>query len=191
MSEQIFDRYYSFKEWSNLPNEIRTELYDGKIVMMSIPTPAHQMVSLRLALQVGGFLGGKPCEFFLAPIGVRLFENLDTVVSPDALIVCDKRKIGEKMIIGAPDLIVEIITPSSTNHETTEKLYLYLKAGVREYWIISVESKIVLVYLLKNNEYTLNIYSLGAGDAEIRTGVLPEAVVNLHDLFGISVIKEL
>jgi len=184
MSELPVDRYYSFENWCSLPNELRTELYDGKVSLMSMPSPAHQMLSLRLTLQVGSMLAGKSCQFFHAPIGVKLFSDRDIVVSPDALIICDKSKIGEKVIQGAPDLAVEILSTVSANYDNTEKLYLYLKAGVHEYWIISLESKMVLAYTLKNNEYVLRIYSLNAGDVEIRSGVLPELIVNLQDLFG-------
>jgi Uma2 family endonuclease len=67
--------YYTFEEWCNLPESVRAELYDGKISMMAFPTPAHQSISRELTLQIGGFLKGKPCTFFAAPIGVKLFDD--------------------------------------------------------------------------------------------------------------------
>jgi len=185
MNEPNIDGHYSFQDWYSLPDVVRTELYDGKVRMMSIPTPMHQMVSLKLTLQIGAFLGGNTYQFFHAPIGVKLFPDRDIVVSPDALVISDIEKIGEKVILGAPDIVIEIMSPSDMNYETTEKLGLYLKSGVREYWIVCLEAKMVIVYILRNSEYSVRVHALSSGDTEIRTGILPELRINLLDVFGV------
>ncbi len=123
--------------------------------MMSSPGTIHQRISGVLFNQLANFLDGKPCEVFSAPLDVRLFEkagddpkDVDTVVQPDILVVCDKNKIDDKGIKGAPDLVIEILSPSAQSHDCFVKLNLYQQAGVREYWIADPETETVRVFLL-------------------------------------------
>jgi len=106
-----------------------------------------------LAIQIGGFLKGKPCKAFFAPYDVRLFyeedESDDTVVQPDLSVICDGRKLGKEGCRGAPDFIVEILSPSNTTIEMQRKFHLYRNAGVREYWIVDGEKKTVTVHLFE------------------------------------------
>jgi Uma2 family endonuclease len=105
------------------------------------------------------------------------------VVSPDILVVCDSSKIGSKVIEGAPDFVLEIMSVSTYRYDAGEKLVLYQRAGVREYWIINVEAKSILACTLEGDEYRVRIYSLGAGDERISVSTLPGLEIHLAALF--------
>lgn len=147
--------YYTYADYLSFEDDERMEIINGEIVMMSSPGTIHQRISTELLRQFADFLDGKPCEVFSAPLDVRLFEkagddpkDVDTVVQPDILVVCDKNKIDDKGIKGAPDLVVEILSPSTQSHDCFVKLNLYQQAGVREYWIADPETETVRVFLL-------------------------------------------
>lgn len=125
--------------------------------MMSLPSTVHQKISGELFRQLANFLEGKKCEVFSAPFGVRLFEkdgdspeNVDTMVEPDISVICDRDKLDRHGCKGAPDLIVEILSPSTQRRDRLIKLELYQRAGVREYWLVSPEEQTVQVLLFTN-----------------------------------------
>lgn len=132
----------------------RVEIINGKAFMMAPPSRIHQKISMELSRQFANYLEGKKCEVYPAPFGVRLFEqtgdsleDIDTVVEPDISVVCDKSKLDKLGCRGAPDLIIEILSPSSLRHDRLVKLNLYQRAGVREYWIADPENRSVMVFL--------------------------------------------
>lgn len=132
-----------------------TEIIHGETFMMATPSSEHQAISMELSRQLANFLEGKQCRVYPAPFGVRLFEqdgdqpeNIDTVVEPDICVVCDRTKIDRRGCKGAPDLIVEILSPSTRRHDRLVKLNLYQQAGVREYWIVDPENEAVQVFTL-------------------------------------------
>lgn len=136
-------------------NSERMEIIDGEVFVMEAPTTAHQSISFELSRQLGNFLVGKQCKAFSAPFDVRLFEkdgdkpeNVDTVVQPDILVICDKSKIDKHGCKGAPNLVIEILSPSTHRHDYLVKLNLYLRAKVPEYWVVDPEKKTVSVCLL-------------------------------------------
>lgn len=148
---------YTFADCLTWPENERIELIDGEAVMMSLPSTVHQKISGELFRQLANFLEGKKCEVFSAPFGVRLFEkdgdspeNVDTMVEPDISVICDRDKLDRHGCKGAPDLIVEILSPSTQRHDRLIKLELYQRAGVREYWLVSPEEQTVQVLLLTN-----------------------------------------
>lgn len=125
--------------------------------MMAPPSRVHQEILAELTRQFGNFLEGKRCKAYPAPFGVRLFEHdgdspedVDTMVEPDISVVCDKNKLDDHGCKGAPDLIIEILSPSTQRHDRLVKLGLYQKAGVREYWVISPGEQTVQVMLRDN-----------------------------------------
>ncbi len=149
--------HYTYADYLSFDGDERMEIINGEIVMMASPSTTHQRISRELFKQLVNFLDGKPCEAFSAPYDVRLFErngdepnDVDTVVQPDILVVCDKSKIDDKGVKGAPDLVIEILSPSTQGHDSFIKLNLYQQAGVREYWIVDPETKTVKVFLLDN-----------------------------------------
>ena len=148
---------YMFADCLTWPENERIELIDGEAVMMSPPSTVHQKISGELFRQLANFLEGKKCEVFSAPFGVRLFEkdgdspeNVDTMVEPDISVICDRDKLDRHGCKGAPDLIVEILSPSTQRRDRLIKLELYQRAGVREYWLVSPEEQTVQVLLFTN-----------------------------------------
>ena len=130
----------------------KAEIIDGEIYEMSSPLLEHQRISMKLSTKLDTFLAGKTCEVFAAPVEVRLFPTADrrddTVLQPDLIVVCDPSKLDERGCNGAPDLVIEILSPSNANREQLLKFNRYLKAGVREYWVVEPEYRFVQVNIL-------------------------------------------
>ena len=146
--------HYTFADCLTWSENERIEIINGEAVMMAPPTRIHQKILMELSRQLANFLEGKKCEVYPAPFAVRLFEKdgdtpeeVDTMVEPDISVVCDHSKLDKHGCKGAPDLVVEILSPSTQRHDRLVKLDLYQRAGVREYWIISPEEKSVQVFL--------------------------------------------
>jgi len=157
------DYRYTYLDYASWETGERYELIDGIPYMMSpAPSIRHQSVSRELFLIIGNFLEGNPCQVFHAPIDVCLFaegDNDDTVVQPDIIVVCDRLKLDGKRCNGAPDIIIEILSPSSAVHDRVIKFKKYQQAGVREYWIIDPAEKSVFVHILENGKYVTSAYS--------------------------------
>ena len=144
---------FTYKDYLSWPEEERYEIIEGEAYSMT-PAPGreHQKICMELILQFGNFLRDKPCELYTAPFDVRLKsgkekeDNISTVVQPDISVICDKKKLDDKGCLGAPDLIIEIISPSTASRDFKEKLDLYDKHGVKEYWIVDPATKIVMVF---------------------------------------------
>jgi len=136
---------YTYADYLKWEGRDRYQLYNGEAIKMESPTVTHQGVLVELALQFDNWLRGKPYKVFFAPLDVRLFpmkDNSDnTVLQPDLIVVCDKNKLAERSVDGAPDLVAEIVSPSDTHRELFLKFQYYLEAGVREYWVVAPEEK--------------------------------------------------
>ena len=137
------EQHYTYADYRQWPDDERWELIDGVAYSMSGPTTIHQTISSELHGALWEFLKGKPCRVFASPFDIffpRLNEqdedDVDTVVQPDLLVVCDKAKIRDNGIWGAPDLVVEILSPSTSRKDLHEKYDLYQRSGVKEYWVI-------------------------------------------------------
>lgn len=149
---------YTFADYLTWDENERIEIIGGEAFLMAVPDSKHQEISMEISRQLANFLVGKPCRVYPAPFNVRLFEkdgdapeDVDTVVEPDISVICDRSKIDARGCKGAPDLIVEILSPSSLRNDRLVKLRLYQRAGVREYWIADPENKTVQVFLFNNN----------------------------------------
>lgn len=171
-------------------NSERMELIDGKVYMMSCPTTAHQSISMELGRQLANFLVGKQCRVFAAPFDVRLFEkegdkpdNVDTVVQPDIFVVCDKSKIDNHGIKGAPNLVIEILSPTTYRHDCLVKLNLYLRAGVPEYWLVEPEEKTILVYLL-GDDGAYHVSKQYVQNDTVEVNVLKGCFIELSKVFA-------
>jgi len=174
---------YTYEDYCTWDDDKRWELIDGVPYAMSAPSRAHQEISSQLNRLIGNFLVGKPCKVFAAPFDVRL--NFDTrddiVVQPDLLVVCDKSKLDDKGGIGAPDMVIEILSPSTAALDRFLKFNRYLQAGVREYWIVDPDSKTVSVYVLENDKYTAQAF---CSDDAAPVHVLEGCVINLSEVFA-------
>ncbi len=151
---------HTYGEYLTWPEDVRYELIDGVAYMMSpAPTLDHQDFAGDIFRQLANALQDRPCRVFVAPVDVRLpkadeaDETTDTVVQPDVLVVCDAAKLDRRGVRGAPDLVVEVLSPSTAGHDQVKKRRVYERAGVREYWLVHPYDRVVTVYTLVDGEY--------------------------------------
>ena len=178
--EQLYYTYADYCEWKDGE---RWEIIDGSAVAMA-PAPAwgHQRFSSRLQGQLFNYLQGKSCEVFTAPFDVRLNADTldDTVVQPDLVVICDRSKLSGTGCVGAPDMVIEILSQSKARFDRTVKFDVYRRAGVREYWIVDPDTKTLSVHILKNGEYMTRAYT----DADtVTVHVLEGCMISLSDVF--------
>lgn len=144
----VQDKFYTINDIYALPDGERAELIDGQIYYMAPPSTNHQRILSFLHLEVGNHIRtkGGSCEVFPAPFAVFLFTDDSKYLEPDISVICDKDKVDDHGCKGAPDWIIEIISPNSRAMDYYTKLSLYREAGVREYWIVDPIKRIILVY---------------------------------------------
>ena len=145
---------FTYEDYLEFDDDVRVELIDGKVWDMSpAPTTIHQIICQNIAVEFGIFFRDRNCQTFVAPTDVKL--DAKTVVQPDNLVVCRKEIITEHCIEGAPDLVVEILSPATELKDRNIKLNLYQKYGVREYWLVS-PAGYVDVYYLDDGQYNFH-----------------------------------
>jgi len=175
--------YADYKDWELAVGE-RYELIYGEAFAMTGPNTRHQSVLVELSSQFRVYLRGKPCQVFPAPYDVRLFyeedESDDTVVQPDIMVVCDKYKIGPEGCRGAPDLVIEILSPSNTAIEMERKFSLYQEAGVREYWIVDSKNNTIRVHCFQDSDVLTKTYK---SPDMVPVAVLPGFSIALEQVF--------
>lgn len=159
LNEDSFE--YSYSDYMKWRFQERVEIIMGKIFPMSAPTTLHQHIIGELFFTMYAFFKHTSCNVILSPIDVRLpvgkqGKTFKTVMQPDLCVICDKSKIVAQGIIGAPDLVVEILSPSNRQIEMHEKFEAYQASLVREYWIIHPGEQWMLQYVLNEN----NLYEL-------------------------------
>jgi len=177
------DGRYTYADYEGWNDGNRYELIDGFVYLMSAPSSIHQSISMELSKQLAVFLTGKQCRVFAAPFDVclnGLGDEDDTVVQPDILVVCDTTKIERKYCNGAPDMVIEILSPSTSSRDIFTKLNKYQKAGVREYWVVDPDTMAVNVHILENDCYVIHSYE---SEDEIAVTVLEGCVIKLPDVF--------
>ncbi|MGI4871036.1 MAG: Uma2 family endonuclease [Janthinobacterium lividum] len=166
------------------------ELIKGRMLRkMSAPTSAHQQVATNFTIEIGRYLKGRPCRVYASPFDVRLLRStgngdaqIKTVVQPDVCVVCDLGKIDRRGCLGAPDWIVEIVSPSSLVLDTRTKFDLYAENGVGEYWIAFPGEQTILAYALDAaGQYELT--GTYAEPGRMASHTLPELVVDWTDIF--------
>lgn len=179
---------YTYADYLKWRLDEQVELIKGKIFKMSpAPKRIHQKVSIDIASKLYNFLKGKPCQVYDAPFDVRLpikskkNEDIVTVVQPDICVICDPTKLDEAGCIGAPDIVIEILSKGNNKKELQNKYEVYEESGVKEYWVIHPEEQTVLIYTLVNNHYQPSRL-LTRGD-EIKTPILQGFVLVLDDVF--------
>ncbi|GHU51465.1 hypothetical protein FACS1894200_11670 [Spirochaetia bacterium] len=176
---------YTYADYLEWDEGYRAELINGEVFEMGAPTSTHQRISMRLSIKIGTYLEGKRCEVFAAPYSVRLFPEPElgdnTVLEPDLVVICDTSKIDEHGCNGAPDLVIEILSPSNGKKELRFRRNLFLQAGMQEYWLIDPVKKTVKVYLLENGRYDTKTYS---GADSVPVSILPLLSIDLKALFA-------
>jgi Uma2 family endonuclease len=152
---------YTIDDIYDLPDGERAELIDGKIYDMSSPSRTHQKIVSYVSRVIGNYIESNNgnCEVYPSNFAVFLYDDETTYLEPDIVVVCDTSKLDEKGCHGAPDWVVEVVSPSSRSMDYLTKLYHYKNAGVREYWVVDYEKNRVSVYDITSGEveeYTLN-----------------------------------
>ena len=146
---------YTLEDYLKLPDELRVELIDGVFFEMEAPTTVHQAIGgyIHKILLDHVLAHGGQCMPFVSPVDVQLDEDDRTVVQPDVLIVCDRKKFRKGKVFGAPDFIAEVLSQSTRKKDMRLKLAKYAAAGVREYWMIDPEKKALVVYDLEHDAF--------------------------------------
>lgn len=180
---------YTYADYLTWKDGRRYELIDGEVIDM-IPAPGfeHQEICGALYAEFRSFLKGKKCRAIIAPFDVvflRKSDNLKelkTVLQPDISIICDLEKIEKNAAFGAPDLVVEVVSPSTASYDNVKKRHVYEQAGVREYWLVYPEERYVRVYQLddKGEFGKENTYD---DEAQIQVGIFPDLTIDMREIF--------
>lgn len=187
-SPKELSAYYSYADYLTWPEDERWELIDGvPFNMTPAPTPKHQEILGELFRLLANWLKGNICRAYMAPFDVRLAgseipdSGIDKVVQPDISVVCDPQKIDNRGCLGAPDMIVEILSPSTFKKDMGVKLALYESAGVKEYWVVYPLDETVMVFLLQNRQYGKpSVYSV---PDEIPVKLFQDLTIPLDSVF--------
>lgn len=179
---------YSYADYLTWPEDERWEILDGVPSLQATPSRIHQEISMELARQISNYLQGKPCRVYPAPFSVRLDSEKDekdskNVVEPDISIVCDANKLDEKGCKGAPDMIIEIVSPSSGRVDKVTKFNKYEASGVQEYWIVEPDQKLVSVFLLTTNGRYGRPETYTDEDT-IKVSLFPDLLIDLKEVFA-------
>ncbi len=180
---QTGSRRYTIEDIYALPEDVWAELIDGKLYYMAAPTRTHQKITGEMYLAIATYIKSKggTCEVYISPFGVYLFKDDSTYVLPDLVVVCDTSKLEEKGCLGAPDWVVEVVSPSSRKMDYVVKLEQYRRSGVREYWAVNSENRIVMIYRFAPGGGTEDVL-LRSFDDTIESGVFPDLEICLADL---------
>lgn len=175
----VQEKIYTLDDIYALPEGERAELIDGQIYYMAPPSRTHQTIARELFTSINSYIKSNSgsCEPFFAPFAVFLNENDKNYVEPDICVICDTNKLNDKGCIGAPDWIIEIVSPNSRPMDYYKKLFKYRTAGVREYWIVDHERNLVTVYDFQNGSAANYTFA-----DNIPVSIYPGFFINLSSL---------
>lgn len=182
--------HYSYADYLSWQLDETVELIRGKVFKQAAAAPrrVHQEISMILSNKLYEFLKGKTCKVYVAPFDVRLpvssrkHEDIDTVVQPDLCVICDPEKLDELGCVGAPDLIVEILSPGNNKKELQLKYEVYEASGVKEYWVVHPDERSLLIYTLEAGKYRPSqLFTFGD---HVESQVLAGFVLDLDEVFG-------
>ncbi|GAB1385070.1 Uma2 family endonuclease [Melaminivora sp.] len=173
---------YTYGQYLHWPDDVRYELIDGQAWMMApAPNIEHQDIAGDIYFQLRQALEGAPCRVYIAPVDVRLprgneaDEDIDTVVQPDVLLVCDPAKIDRRGVRGAPDWVVEVLSPSTAARDQIAKRRIYERAGVREYWLVHPTDRTLTMHRLVDGRYGIPEMSELKGETALH--ILPQVSI--------------
>ncbi|MBT3273749.1 MAG: Uma2 family endonuclease [Spirochaetales bacterium] len=182
------DDHYTYADYKTWPEDERWELIDGVAWNMSpAPTRKHQGIITNIIRELSNYLKDKNCNIYGAPFDVRLpdgFKNdaaVNTVVQPDITVFCDKKRLDDRGAVGAPDLVVEVLSPSTAAKDLREKFSLYENVGVKEYWIVDPSNETLTVYVLdKNGKYPVG--KVYAGEDRVKVNIFEDLEIKMEDI---------
>jgi Uma2 family endonuclease len=183
------NKKYTYTEYLTWPEDERWEIINGEPYMQAAPSWQHQAISRELMMQFGEYLRNKICQIFAAPFDLRLpaadekDEDITNVYQPDLLVVCDKNKLKGTGYCGVPSLVIEILSPSTARIDRLLKFNMYEKAGVKEYWIVEPDTKLISVFiLLDNNRYGRP--ELYTENDTVKVSIFTDLVIELGTVFN-------
>ncbi|TDT58390.1 Uma2 family endonuclease [Fonticella tunisiensis] len=179
---------YTYADYLMWPEGERWELLDGVAYMSAAPSRRHQEIQVELLRQISNYLIDKTCKVYGSPFDVRLAKiedednDIRNVVQPDISIICDKSKLDDRGCKGSPDLVMEIVSPSTASIDYIKKLALYEKNEIKEYWIVHPTDEIVMVYKLNENKRygRPEIYSK---EDKVKIGIFEDLLLDLNKVF--------
>lgn len=188
LADLDMNKMYSYADYYKWRFEERVELIKGKIFKMSpAPNRFHQKLTGGIYVSLYNFLHGKKCEAYSAPFDVRLprksndDKDIYTVLQPDVCVICDPAKLDDRGCIGAPDIVVEVLSKSNNAKELKNKYEVYEEAGVKEYWVVSPQNQTFLIHTLYKGKFQLAPLKV-PGDI-VTTPILPGFSLDLTELF--------
>lgn len=170
----------TLEQYESLPEERRAEAFDGVLYDMASPSRVHQSLLLELSTLLNSYVKkhGGNCKVFPAPFDVKLSDNPLTIVQPDIMIVCDENKLDENRCNGAPDFIIEIVSPGNPADDYIRKSYYYKNYGVREYWIVDPKRKTITI-----NYFEGNIVSVQHPfDSILKVNISEDLIINFSEI---------
>lgn len=180
---------YTFEDVLSWDKSSRAELIRGIPMLTAPPARVHQQAVMELSAQLHAYLQGKKCRVYPAPFAVRPFARksdspgtTDTMVEPDITVICDPDKLDDLGCKGAPDLVIEVLSPSTQRHDRFVKFNLYERAGVKEYWIADPQSKTVQAFVLADGRYAAHGFYEAEEKAPV--SVLEGCVLDLSPVFS-------
>ena len=188
LADLDMNKTYTYADYFKWRFEERVELIRGRIFKMSpAPNRKHQVLSGDIFNKFYNFLEGKECEVYSAPFDVRLprrskeDKDIITVLQPDICVICDPAKLDDRGCVGAPDLVVEILSPGNNSKELKNKYEIYEESGVSEYWVVSPQDQTLIIYTLTGGSYRASRLMV-AGDIAA-SEALPGFRLDLASLF--------
>ncbi len=177
------DNYHTIADIEALPDGQRAELIDGVIYDMAPPSRIHQRLVTELSTTINNYIRqkGGNCEVYVSPFAVYLKDDDTTYVEPDVVVICDKNKLDDKGCHGAPDFIIEIVSPESVARDYMTKMSLYMNAGVREYWIVDPAKNNIRVYSFEKE--STEDYSF---DQNVEVGIYDDLMINVNSILSTS-----
>lgn len=172
---------YTEDDYYSIPEDVRAELVEGQIYYQAAPSRIHQEILNFINTEVNMYIRSKNgfCKIYPAPFAVKLFADRSDIVEPDISVICDRGKLTDRGCTGAPDWIVEIISPGNPEHDYIRKLNLYKDAGVREYWIVDPRDEKVLVYRLEQDRFGLGVYTF---KDKVKAGIYEDLWIDFKEL---------
>jgi len=170
----------TLEQYEALPEEKRAEVFEGIVYDMASPSQIHQMLLTELLVILRNHSKGKGsnCSVFPAPFDVKLSDKPLTIVQPDIMVICDKDKLDGKKCNGAPDFIIEIVSPGNPADDYIRKLYYYKYYGVREYWIVDPKRKTITVNYFEGNIVSVQ-YPF---DSIIKVNIYDDLLINFSEI---------
>lgn len=183
------DRKYTYADYLMWPEDEKWEIINGVPYMQAVPTWQHQAISGELYRQISNYLVNKPCRAFAAPFDLCLAEynetddEIDNVVQPDVVVICDESKLRKTGYFGVPALIIETSSPATSRRDRVSKFNMYEKAGVKEYWIVESEGKFINVFTLQENQ-RYGRPETYTEENKVQVSVFPDLVIDLSAVFA-------